>query len=147
MNLFLIKGFDIYYTFLIDIVCLPPHTYIIAVILHLFPVFQIHGPDVAIKQTRGVRDSICPCTVKVHQSSHMTLVPVTLHWAVSCKVWLVTFSSFCTPHTEWKCRNICHRCQWVACREEPELELETRFKGQKVYNSIKSQVRWEVSHL
>lgn len=24
---------------------------------------------------------------------------------------LVTFSSFCTPHKEWKCRNICHRHQ------------------------------------
>ena len=31
-----------------------------AVALHLFPVFQVHGPDVAVKQARGVRNRVCP---------------------------------------------------------------------------------------
>lgn len=32
----------------------------VAVALHLFSVFQVHGPDVAIKQARGVRNCVCP---------------------------------------------------------------------------------------
>lgn len=35
-------------------------TYAVAVALHLFPVSQVHGPDVAFKQARGVRNCVCP---------------------------------------------------------------------------------------
>lgn len=36
-------------------------TYAVAVDFHLFPVFQVHGPDVAFKQAWGVRNCVCPC--------------------------------------------------------------------------------------
>lgn len=35
-------------------------TYAVAVAFHLFPVFQVHGPDVALKQARRVRNCVCP---------------------------------------------------------------------------------------
>lgn len=34
------------------------HTDIQATVLHLFPVFQVHGPHVAIEQARRVRDGV-----------------------------------------------------------------------------------------
>lgn len=49
------------------------HTYAVAVVFHLFPVFQIHGPDMAIKQARGVRDCVCPCTAETYKSHIMRL--------------------------------------------------------------------------
>lgn len=33
----------------------------VAVVLHLFPVFQVHGPDVALEQARGVGNRVRPC--------------------------------------------------------------------------------------
>lgn len=39
-------------------------TYSVAVVLHFFPVPQVHGPDVAIEQAFGVRDCVRPCTAK-----------------------------------------------------------------------------------
>lgn len=43
-------------------------TYSVAVVLHLFPVFQVHGPDVAIEQAGWVRDRVCPCTAEKKRS-------------------------------------------------------------------------------
>lgn len=39
-------------------------TYTVTVALHLFPVFQVHGPDVALEQARGVRNCVCPCAAE-----------------------------------------------------------------------------------
>lgn len=36
-------------------------THIHSRVLHLLPVFEVHGPDVAIEEARGVRDGVIPC--------------------------------------------------------------------------------------
>lgn len=41
-------------------------TYSVTVVLHFFPVFQVHGPDVAIEQAIGVRHCVRPRAAKTH---------------------------------------------------------------------------------
>lgn len=38
------------------------HTNIQASVLHVFPVLQVHGPHMAIKQAGRVGDGVLPCT-------------------------------------------------------------------------------------
>lgn len=40
-------------------------TYSVAVVLHLFPMSEVHGPDVSVKQAGGVRDRVRPRTVEI----------------------------------------------------------------------------------
>ena len=51
-------------------------TYGIAVVFHLFPVFQVHGPNMAVEQARGVGDCIGSCTVGKRKKQTKTLVVV-----------------------------------------------------------------------
>lgn len=54
-----------YHRFLIESTL---QTYSVAVALHLFPVLQVHGPDVAIKQAGGVGDRVRPCAAETASS-------------------------------------------------------------------------------
>lgn len=90
---------------------LAPHTYSVTGVLHLFSVFQVHGPDVAIKQACRVRNSVCSCTAETQSIKSHDSLSILLKCNLSPDCQRVTFSSFCTPHKEGKCRNIRHRCQ------------------------------------
>lgn len=81
-----------------------------------------------------------------HKSHYSSLC----HLGVICQSHpkqLVTFSSFCTPHKEWKCRNIHHRCQWEACRGGPRLRLEDSFPRHEAdrlhFFSLSGKKRWQ----
>lgn len=52
-------------------------TYVVAVVLHLFSVFQVHGPHVAVKQARGVGDCVRPRAART-QSSRVKKVPMSV---------------------------------------------------------------------
>lgn len=83
------------------------HTDIQATVLHLFPVFQVHGPHVAIEQAGRVRDGVLSHT----ESDKNTVRTSTwkeekqYEWNLS----LFTFFSSCTPRRVSRCSSTCRR--------------------------------------
>lgn len=51
-------------------------TYSATAVLHLFPVFQVHGPDVAIKKAHWVRNCVRPHTAEIQS--------IKSHWSLQC---------------------------------------------------------------
>ena len=56
-------------------------TYGIEVVFHLFPVFHVHGPHMAVEQARGIGDCVCSCTVgrKKKYVNKFTFLAVAVH--------------------------------------------------------------------
>lgn len=49
-----------------------------AAVLHFFPVFQVHGPDVSIKETRWVRNSVVTRTANIKMEKNIRTAGITL---------------------------------------------------------------------